>query len=342
VNEIVGHDAQISTFIAAIRGERMHHAWLMTGPEGVGKAKVAAALAKRMLCEAADPSLGGDGLNVSLGHKVGNLVDASTHPDLIVVERLPKDMKPLRETPRHEWPADVERARNVTVDQVRALGSVFALTPSLSSRRVVIVDSIDDLERGAANALLKSLEEPPQGTVFLLISHAPGRLLPTIRSRCRLLRFEPLGEVDMQRILRERLPNIANAELDALSAAGEGSPGRALAYAGLDLSSMEAALSDIARSGDRNNAIRTTLAQSLSAKSAQKRYEAFLARAPAFIAEEVRRRSGRGLVNALGCWEASRKLADSAIRQSLDPQMTVFALASQVAALVPGANDAKA
>jgi DNA polymerase III subunit delta' len=320
----------------------MHHAWLMTGPEGVGKSKVAAALAKRMLCEAADPSLGVEGLQVLHGHKVGNLVDASTHPDLILVERLPKDLKPLRETPRHEWPTDVERTRNISVDQVRALGSVFALTPSYSSRRVVIVDSIDDMERSAANALLKSLEEPPQGTVFLLISHAPGRLLPTIRSRCRLLRFEPLGDAAMRQVLREQLPNIADSELDSLSAFGEGSPGRSLAYVGLDLSAMEDALRNIARSGDRNNAIRTTLAQTLSVKSAQKRYEAFLARAPAFIAEEARRRSGPSLANALGCWEASRKLADSATRQSLDPQMTVFALASHVAGLVPGANDAKA
>lgn len=342
MNDLVGHDGVIAEFLTAMRGPRMHHAWLFVGPEGVGKATAAMALAKRLLCEASDPDLSQQGLAVPPNHSVGRLFDAHTHPDFILLERLPKDTKVLREIERSNWPDDLERARNITIEQVRSLGSTFALKPSYSRCRVVLVDAIDDMERGAANALLKSLEEPPQGTIFLLVSHAPGRLLPTIRSRCRTLRFAALDQPSMEIALRNAIPGVASSELAVLAKAGEGSPGKALSFAGLDLASMESALRQIAQNGDPDNAIRSELAQSLSVKQSQRRYEAFLSRAPSFIAEEAKERHGIGLKAAVDAWSAARGLAESAIRQSLDPQMTVFALAGHVAALVPGAKNAKA
>lgn len=339
---IIGHDAPIADFLLAMCSPRMHHAWLIVGPEGVGKASAATALAKRLLCEAAGPALPDDGLDVPESHPIGKLVEAHTHPDFILLDRLPKDMKALREVERRDWSADVERVRNITVDQVRALGATFALTPSYSRSRVVLVDSIDDMERSAANALLKGLEEPPQGTIFLLVSHAPGRLLPTIRSRCRTLRFGALDDDAMRTVLRRSLPDIGDAELAALVKAGEGAPGRALGLAGLDLVSMDACLQVLAHHGDPDNAVRAELAQSLSAKAVQRRYEAFLGRAPAFIAQEARNRQGAPLAAAIDAWSAARALAEGAIRQSLDPQMTVFALAGYVAGLAPGAKHVKA
>ncbi|WP_219893097.1 AAA family ATPase [Aquisediminimonas profunda] len=342
MNNLVGHDGVLAEFLTAMRGPRMHHAWLLVGPEGVGKARTAMALAKRLLCEASDPDLSREGLAVPANHAIGRLFDAHTHPDFIQLERLPKDIKVLREIERANWPADLERARNITIEQVRSLGSTFALKPSYSRSRVVLVDAIDDMERGAANALLKSLEEPPHGTIFLLVSHAPGRLLPTIRSRCRTLRFAALDQVSMEVALRSAMPGITDSELTALVKAGEGSPGKALSFAGLDLAGMDADLRQIAQDGDPDNRIRSELAQSLSAKPSQRRYEAFLSRAPSFIAEEARERHGAGLKAAVDAWSAARGLAESAIRQSLDPQMTVFALAGHVAALVPGAKNAKA
>lgn len=325
-----------------MRGGRMHHAWLFVGPEGLGKALTARALAKRLLCEAADPDLAKTGLDVPESHPIGKLFDAQTHPDFVLLERLPKDLKALRDIERRDWPADMERARNITIEQVRSLGNTFALKPSYSRSRVVLVDTIDDMERGAANALLKSLEEPPHGTLFLLVSHAPGRLLPTIRSRCRILRFSTLGVSEMEAALRRARPEIDDAELAALLAVGEGSPGKALSYAGLDLARLEADLRKIADGGDPDNGLRAELAQSLSGKQSQRAYEAFLRRAPAFIAEVARQRQGAAMKSAIDAWSAARGLAESAIRQSLDPHMTVFALAGHVAALVPAAKDAKA
>jgi DNA polymerase III subunit delta' len=339
---ILGHDTQISAFLAELRGARLHHGWLFTGPQGIGKASIAHALAKRALSVAAGPPIIRDGLYVPDDHPIGKLVDAHSHPDFVLLERLPKDPKAVRDLDRRDWPSDLERARSITVDQVRALGSVFALKPSFSNRRIVIVDAIDDMERAGANALLKSLEEPPAGTIFLLISHAPGRLLPTIRSRCRTLRFDPLDEGAMRQVVRGQLPNADEVEIAALIAAGAGSPGRALGFAGLDIAAIDSALAKLAAEGDATNAVRAELAQKLSLKSAQARYEAFLTRTPAFIANTAARRSGPSLAAALSAWEAARSLSESAVRQSLDPQMTIFALAGIVAGLAHGAPSVKA
>jgi DNA polymerase III subunit delta' len=339
---IIGQDTQIAAFLSELGGTRLHHAWLFHGPEGVGKASLAYAFAKRALCVAAGPPIGASGLYVPDDHPVGKLVDASSHPDLVLLERLPKDPKAVRDLDRRDWPENLERARSISVDQVRSLSGVFALKPSFSARRIVIVDAIDDMERGGANALLKSLEEPPSGTIFLLISHAPGRLLPTIRSRCRTLKFDPLDENAMRQVMRAKLPGADEAEIAALIAAGAGSPGRALGFAGLDIAGIDAALARIVSEGDAHNNIRSELAQKLSIKSAQARYEAFLSRAPMFIAGEARRRSGQPLAAAISAWEAARGLSDSAIRQSLDPQMTVFTLAGIVAGLAPASTSVKA
>lgn len=171
---ILGHDEQTAAFLDAARSGRMHHAWLLAGPQGIGKAGFAQAAARWLLASAAGPAVPHNRLDVSGDHPIASLLDAGSHPDFKVLQRLPKA-------------GSEELARSITVDQVRGLQPLFATTPSLSPRRVVLIDAIDDLERGAANALLKNLEEPPAGTVFLLVSHAPGRLLPTIRSRCRTL-----------------------------------------------------------------------------------------------------------------------------------------------------------
>jgi len=210
---------------------------------------------------------------------------------------------------------------------------MLAVKPSMSERRVIVIDAIDDLERPAANALLKSLEEPPAGTIFLLVSHAPGRLLPTIRSRCRLLRFEPLEDAQVADVIRNVLPSASSEEVAVLVRAGAGSPGRALRFAGLDLSAIETALTAIAQDGDPTNQQRVRLAKTLSPKAAQPRYEAFLERVPAFIAERARTLGGDGLRSALEAYAAAVDLARASLAQSLDASTTVFEMGGLVARL---------
>ncbi|WP_246848274.1 AAA family ATPase [Sphingomonas beigongshangi] len=315
-------DAQ-AAFLAALQGGTLHHAWLLVGPEGVGKASFAEAAALRMLAEASGARLLPPGLGVPEDHPTRALVDAGSHPDLRILRRLLKDP---------EKP-DQDLARSITIAQVRTLQPMFATTPSMGARRVVIIDAADDLERGGANALLKNLEEPPVGTIFLLVSHAPGRLLPTIRSRCRVLRFGPLDDDAMARALDRLLPEADRDEIATLVATGEGAPGRALRHAGLDVAALDHAIVAIAGDGDPGNARRAALAKALAGKANARRYELFLERVPTLIAREAYRRSGARLKTALDAQTAARELAGAAIGLSLDPQATVFEMAGILATL---------
>lgn len=317
-----GNAAARGAFRAAMSGGALHHAWLFAGPEGVGKAAFAREAAARLLAEAAGERGPGD-FALSPESRTGAMMGAGAHPDFRELRRLPKD--PDKPT---------ELARSIPIAQVRGLLPMFATAPAIAARRVVMIDAIDDVERpGASNALLKSLEEPPAGTIFLLISHAPGRLLPTIRSRCRLLRFEPLDPGEMRAALGDALPEASPGELDALVRIGGGAPGRALRYAGLDIGGIDDALAAIARDGDPGNGHRLKLSRALTGKSSQPRYEAFLERAPSFIAEAAPLRHGRDLQLALDTYAEARDLAAFARAHSLEPGGTVLEMTGLVARL---------
>ncbi|MES2270712.1 MAG: AAA family ATPase [Pseudomonadota bacterium] len=319
MTSLLGQDMQVRTLLEAARGERMHHGWILAGPRGVGKATFARMAARRLLAEAAGALKAGDGFDLPPTESNACLFDAGTHPDYAELSRLEKDNGDL--------------ARNISVDQVRSLQRLLNKVPSLSDRRIIVIDSADDLERSAANALLKNLEEPPVGTLFLLVSHAPSRLLPTIRSRCRMLRFQSLDDEAMQVVVRRHKPDISPDELAALVLAGAGSPGRALGYAGLDLGDIEQTLLAIAASGDPTNKLRLDISRRLATKAARPRYEAFLERAPAFLAASAKCAEGSTLKSTLTTWEQAKHLASGAVILSLDPATVVFELCSHVATL---------
>jgi DNA polymerase-3 subunit delta' len=320
---LFGHDSAIAAFRESLDSRRIHHAWLISGPEGIGKASFAAKAALRVLAEG-QGRVELSGLDVAADHPAAHLFAAGSHPDLMRLERLPKESSTTGEL-----------ARSITVDQVRGLSRLFTTTSSLSPWRVVIIDSIDDLERNAANALLKNLEEPPPFSLFLLVSHATERLLPTIRSRTRQLRLSPLESDAMTSALRAALPDADEREIAALAEAGGGSPGRAMAFRGLDIAGLDRAIADLIEKGDPTNARRSALAQSLALKSAKPRYEAFLARAPSAVAAAARARRGPALAEALRLWERAQGLASSARHLSLDPESVVFELGGILAALGP-------
>ena len=319
---LFGHEEAIAAFREGLDSGRLHHAWLLAGPEGIGKALFADKAALRVLAEGAGPPVEAPGLDVADDHPTARLVAAGSHPDLMRLERLTRD-------------GGTDLVRSISVEQVRGLQRLFSTTTSMSPWRVVVIDAIDDLERNGANALLKNLEEPPPDTLFLLISHAPARLLPTIRSRCRLLRLSPLDDDAMTSALEAALDDVSEDEIRSLVAVGEGAPGRAIAWRGLDIAGLDTAMDALIRSGDPANARRSALAQSLALKSAQPRYEAFLARAPSRIAAEARSREGAARIEAVKLWERAVALAGGARRLSLDPHSVVFELAGTLAQLAP-------
>jgi DNA polymerase III subunit delta' len=308
---IVGQDRAVEQFASAWASRKLHHAWLLAGPKGVGKASFAHAAARRVLAEAAGPSFNLPGIETPDDHPIVKLIEAGSHPDMRWLERLPRE--------RGEG-----LARNISVDQVRGLGEFLGLTSALSPWRIAVIDTVDELEPSGANALLKILEEPPSNTIFFLVSHAPGRLLPTIRSRCRRLEFDKLDDDAMTSILERQAPELGAAERQQVIAMSFGSAGRALAFAELGLAKLEDAALAILRKGDPTNARRSDLASELGKKAAAERYAAFLDLAPSLIAREARLLEGPPRERALDAYAKARELATIAPRLSLDPAATVF------------------
>jgi len=197
---------------ARARG-RLHHAWLLCGPEGVGKATFAYRATRRLLGAAPDPSRGL--LGARPDDPVSRLISAQSHPDLLVLERLVENGK---------------TKKSISVDQARDLPEFFSKSPSQAQARVAIIDAADDMNINAANALLKVLEEPPEHGVLFLVTHAPGRLLATIRSRCRRLSFPIWTEAALADLVADREGLDADDAAYTAAMAG-GSPGSALALA---------------------------------------------------------------------------------------------------------------
>ena len=307
---IVGQDRAVDQFSSAWASRRLHHAWLLAGPKGVGKASFAHEATRRVLAEAAGPPLDLPGIETPDDHPMVKLVEASSHPDMRWLERLVNERTS-------------NLARNISVDQVRALADLFDLSPAMSDWRVAVIDAVDELDAPGANALLKMLEEPPANSLFFLVSHAPGRLLPTIRSRCRRLDFQALDDDAMTSILEART-DLGDAERRQVIAMSFGSAGRALAFAELGLAKLEDAALAILRQGDPTNARRSDLALELGRKGAAERYVAFLDLAPSLIAREARKLNGLPRERALDAYAKARELAAIAPRLSLDPAATIF------------------
>ncbi len=243
--DLIGHNEAARTLFDGARSGRLAHAWLICGPRGIGKATLAYRFARYLLANDGDaPDLlvcGGDGapaglfgdpseededpLRVSPDHPVFRRIASGGHADLMAIERA-RDMK------------TGNQKAEIVVNDVRGIGHFLNLTAAEGGWRVVIVDSADDMNRNAANAVLKVLEEPPSRAVLLLVSHNPGRLLPTIRSRCRKLVLSPLKDGQMRGLLGSRLPRLSNEDRAQLARLAEGSIGKAIDLAqagGLDL-----------------------------------------------------------------------------------------------------------
>ncbi|MEX2642405.1 MAG: DNA polymerase III subunit delta' [Acetobacterales bacterium] len=218
-----GHAAAEETLFEAWSSGRMAHAWMLTGPRGVGKATLAFRFARFALNGGGSAGAGlfGDapaGLHVDEDAAAFRHVRAGSHPDLLVVER--------------GWDERRKRVRSeIVVDEVRRIPAFLAMTPALGGWRVVIVDAADDMNRNAANAVLKAIEEPPARALILLVSHAPGRLLPTIRSRCRRLGLPPLPEDTVSGLLERWRGDLDAGERAALARLSHGSIGGALRLA---------------------------------------------------------------------------------------------------------------
>ena len=272
-----GGEAVEAAFVDALQRGRLHHAWLLCGPEGVGKATFAYRAARHLLGARSAPD--GGMLDTHPEDPEARLIASHAHPDFMVLER---------ET-------DGDKVKKlISVDAARALPEFFSVTPSSSAYRVAIVDAADDMNINAANALLKTLEEPPERGVLFLVAHAPGRLMATIRSRCRRLTFQPWSDEAVADFLRART-SLSETDTYRLASMARGAPGKALRLA----SSQALEFDDLARlivDGEgASEAELQSIADRFRGAEGQARFELLLDR----LAEAVRLRATEGRGGAL-------------------------------------------
>ncbi len=318
---LINHEGPAREFLAAMASGRIPHAWMLSGQKGIGKAHFAHQAAMTLLDwngATAAPEMLAD---ASAG-QAARLIAAGAHPDFHLLECLPRDEKLVKDVPRNEWPADAERRPSIGVAQVRALIAKLALKPALGLRHVIIIDALDNLEREGANALLKILEEPQGHTVFLCIAHAPDRLLPTIRSRCRMLRFAALDEAQMADALLRMMPNRSHSERSAIAALAEGSPGRALACADADYAAIMDLLKKIVAKGDADLQLRLVLSHAVSGKNARPAYQAMIDLAPHLAADVARKSTASSA--AFAALAAHEQLVALGQQGRLDPSMAAM------------------
>lgn len=326
MTSFLGHDKPQQVFCQSLTKDMLHHAWILAGDKGLGKAAFAQKAAHFLLNSRNRPAT----FSETQADEAGHLLAAGSHPDFRLLRRGPKGDKEEKKARDNGLDSldEHELARNIKVDQVRALQPLFQNQASISEYRIVVIDAADDLERSGANAILKNLEEPPKNTIFFLISHMPDRLLPTIRSRCQMLRFDPLSDDDMRVLLKKAAPKLTEEDLDALVVAGEGSPGRALQYIEVGLAELEGLAREIIKTGDRDNSLKGELARKLSLKAATPRYRAFLERAPSLIAEQIKSVQVPCSMEMIEKWREAGELASVAIPKALDNQAVIFRLGS--------------
>ena len=322
-DQLVGHVDAERTLLDAARSSRLHHAWLLTGAAGIGKATLAFRFA-RWLLAGRDRRPADDSLFLDRHDPVFRRVASGSHADLITVAR---GYDEKRQRHRGE----------IVVEDVRPVGELLRRTAAEGGWRVVIIDGAEFLNRNAMNALLKLLEEPPPQTVLLLVCAAPGRLLPTIRSRCRTLRLAPLDDAAMQLVLRTRLPDQDTVERDALISLAHGSPGHALALASEGGLALDGLVRELIASGGASGSRAYQMADAVIRQEGG--FATFLSLLGDAISVRVRdlARSSTDASGAPGddiaIWQQIRRVQDETERFNLDKRQALLSSLNLLAGL---------
>lgn len=286
--QLFGHSSAEQELAAALASGRMHHAWLLSGPAGIGKATLAYRVATAALAAPEERDAFAMSLSIDPASIAARQVKAMSHPGLLVIRRN-YNLK------------DKRFPQSISVDEVRRLRAFLGHRGGDAAWRVVIVDTADELNVNAANALLKSLEEPPERTLFLLVTSEPGRLLPTIRSRCRTLDLKPLDRSDLEQAVRQALAWAGRdmAEADAVAVLARLADGSVRRFLSLEAGGGLALYEDIYGVLAGLPSIDWTklhqLSDTLSAANAQVRFELFFELLMELLARIIRAgATGRG------------------------------------------------
>lgn len=235
----IGHEDAEHVLLNAWKNNALHNSWLISGLEGVGKATLAYRFARFLLAADEKQKASYHSLDIAENHPVFRLAANRSHPDLKIIERdyIETDKKKVIKAIKDgdalddEQLGELKKSAVIKIDEVRTINEFLSKKSFEGRWRIVIVDSVDDLNSAGANAILKILEEPPAKSILLLISHNPNRLLPTIRSRCAKLNLAPLQEDQVCSLLRRYRPETLEKDIKGLAHLSSGSIGKALNYA---------------------------------------------------------------------------------------------------------------
>jgi DNA polymerase-3 subunit delta' len=324
----VGHAPAETAFLEAYRAGRMPHAWIIGGPEGVGKATLAWRVARFLLANP-DPQSASvqraQTLDVDPASPAARQVAALSSSDVALLRR--------------GWNEKVKKLyTEIRVDDVRAAMRIFQHAAGGSGWRIGIIDSADDLNRNAANALLKLIEEPPGKSLFLLIAHRPGRILPTIRSRCRLLMLEPLSDEDVARAIEMSAMSFSRAEIDAAAKRAGGSVKEALRLLQGDSSKLDAKVEDmLARLPDVDWRDVHALGDAVHGRDNEPAYESVMASIFAFLDRAVREGAASGparLAPYADAWEKALEASRETEILNLDKRPLILSIFADLASAV--------
>jgi DNA polymerase-3 subunit delta' len=317
-NGLAGHALAEAALLAAYRSGRVPHAFLFVGAKGIGKATLAYRLARFVLAHP-DPMTAevqaATSLAVDPSHPVARRIAAQTHADLLILERTPNDKGVMRQ--------------QIAVEDVYRTVSFFGSTAGEGGWRIAIVDSVDELNRFGANALLKVLEEPPRRALLLLISHSLAAVPATLRSRCRIVTLRPLAQAEVGAALAAAMESSTDdAEIGAAAAAAGGSVARALAFLDEDaLALRQQALEALEALPTLDANALHALGDAIAGTDPQ-RLAAFIDTINAWLAQRLDRNANEieRLARLAEAWERINAAARDAAEYNLERKPLVFSV----------------
>lgn len=336
---ILGQSDAECVFLQAWKNNSMHHAWILEGEKGIGKATLAYRIARFLLWADVNKKDSYSSLNVPADSSVVQQIASGSHPDLMVLERdyIDTDRRKIINAIRKgeimsgEELAGLKRSAFIRVDDVRKVNEFLSKTSFNDGWRVVIIDSADDMNRNAANALLKILEEPPAKTILLLISHNPGLLLPTIRSRCARLLLRVLNKNEVGSLLRRYRSELNEKAVAAISEMSGGSIGRAILYADEDAVGLYNDLCSLLYAKN-NYSLRNMLDFCSEASASPERFALLQELLMKFLKDNMSQYQDKE--ELYSCWNDARKMFADCTSVNMDKRFMLINLLNRISKVV--------
>ncbi len=319
--ELIGHEDAVEQLAQSYRASKLHHAWLISGPKGIGKSTLAFHFARHIMANPDAASAQGSIDPATWPENLVRQVGQGGHPDLLHLTR--------------PWDEKTKKFKTqLSVDEIRRTQAFYGMTAGAGGWRITIVDAADDMNASAANALLKILEEPPKRSLFLVISHAAGGLLPTIRSRCQALSLMPLSDEQVMTVIENAGLSFPEDELKAAAALAGGSARWAIQLANSDVLKHYQAFEKLMQKqaiGSGSEWVQAhSIADALSRRGAEESFSLFIDLVTAWIGRQVRRDAGHVATSVLAglaeVWEKTSRSITIADAFNLDKKQVILSL----------------